>query len=121
MGVARQNAPGEFHLPHSVWVDGQGRVYVCDRENSRIQTFTPDGEFVSQWTDLHRPTDIFFDSAGTAYVSELLPRISVLDPAGQVLARWESPAGHGISGDSRGNIYLAQVGGRRVTLYRKRS
>ena len=120
-GTPGKSAPGEFHLPHSVWVDGQGLVYVCDRENSRVQIFSPDGEFVGLWPDLHRPTDIYFDAAGTAYISELLPRVSVLDPQGQVLARWESPSGHGIGGDSRGNIYLAQVGDRRVTKYVRRS
>ena len=29
--------PGEFNLPHSVVVDAQGKVYVGDRENKRIQ------------------------------------------------------------------------------------
>ena len=36
-GTPGKSAPGEFHLPHSVWVDTQGLVYVCDRENSRVQ------------------------------------------------------------------------------------
>src|SRR5436190_15243210 len=36
---------GEFNLPHSVAVDAQGRVYVADRENARIQVFTPEGKF----------------------------------------------------------------------------
>ena len=34
---------GEFHLPHSLWVDSSGRVLVCDRENHRIQIFTDAG------------------------------------------------------------------------------
>src|SRR5262249_51980618 len=38
--------PGQFHLPHGIAVDGQGTVYVADRENSRVQLFTPDGKFL---------------------------------------------------------------------------
>ena len=39
-GKPGKQEPGEFHLPHSLWVDRQDQVYVCDRENSRIQVFT---------------------------------------------------------------------------------
>src|SRR5438034_8140623 len=45
--------PGEFHLPHSLWVDKQGSVYVCDRENSRIQVFTAEGKFIAQRSEEH--------------------------------------------------------------------
>lgn len=42
-------APGQFNLPHGVDVDMEGKVYVADRENNRVQKFTGDGEFVNQW------------------------------------------------------------------------
>ncbi len=51
-GTPGKQAPGEFHLPHSVWVDRQGMVYVCDRENNRIQVFTTTGHQRSE-TDGH--------------------------------------------------------------------
>ncbi len=35
--------PGQFRSPTSVDVDPQGRVYVADRFNDRIQIFAPDG------------------------------------------------------------------------------
>src|SRR4051812_34783156 len=31
--------PGEFDMPHSIAIDGKGRVYVADRSNNRIQIF----------------------------------------------------------------------------------
>ena len=42
------SGPGQFLLPHAVWVDRNNRVYVLDRANLRIQIFTsgrrvPDG------------------------------------------------------------------------------
>jgi DNA-binding beta-propeller fold protein YncE len=92
-------------------------VYVCDRENSRIQVFNGNGKFVSQWRDIHRPTDIYFNSQQVAYVSELRPSISILDRNGKVLARFDSPSGHGLWVDSVGDIYLAEAGGKRLTKY----
>ncbi|MEX1095926.1 MAG: SMP-30/gluconolactonase/LRE family protein [Planctomycetales bacterium] len=38
------NAPGKFRMPSSVTVDDEGRIYVCDYGNDRIQVFSPDGE-----------------------------------------------------------------------------
>src|SRR5688572_13634240 len=29
--------PGQFRVPHSIWVDRNQRVSVCDRENDRVQ------------------------------------------------------------------------------------
>lgn len=37
--------PSEFNVPHSVVADLQGRVYVADRENNRIQIFDSSGNF----------------------------------------------------------------------------
>ena len=39
------NGPGQFNTPHSIAVDAQGRVYVADRGNRRIQVFDLDGNF----------------------------------------------------------------------------
>jgi DNA-binding beta-propeller fold protein YncE len=121
-GKPGKQEPGEFHLPHSLWVDKQGQVYVCDRENSRIQVFTAQGRFISQWRDIHKPTDIYFDAQEIAYVSEQRPSISVMEKSGKVLARFDTAgSGHGLWVDSTGDIYLAQVGGKTLTKYvRKR-
>jgi len=42
------DGPGQFNTPHSIAVDAQGRVYVADRGNRRIQVFDGEGKFLRQ-------------------------------------------------------------------------
>ena len=127
-GVPGKSAHGEFQVPHCVWVDRQGVVYVCDRDNNRIQVFSRTGEFMDQWNDLHRPTCIYMDADETVYVSEtayvgetLSPRVGIWDKQGNLLERWDSPEGHWLYGDSRGDLYLAEVAEQgKVAKYVKR-
>lgn len=111
-GEPGKTAPGQFHLPHSLLVAHE-RVYVCDRENHRVQVFSLDGEFLDQWTDIQRPMDIAVDGEGMLYVSEggvddSSARVSVLDRDGTVHARFACRgSGHGCWVDSRGDIYVA--------------
>jgi DNA-binding beta-propeller fold protein YncE len=63
--------PGQFNLPHGIALDRFGRVYVTDRENSRIQIFSSEGKFLVEWTDVARPMQIFIDDHDRAFVVEL--------------------------------------------------
>lgn len=110
--------PGEFRLPHSIHSDSENRIWVTDRENSRIQIFEPNGEFITEWTDLIRPTDLCIDD-GIVFVSELCRRLSVFTIDGEVLTRWgneqhaeDDPlfvAPHTVAVDSHGNLYVGEV------------
>ena len=64
------DGPGQFWLPHGIAVDREGTVYVADRENSRVQLFTSDGHYLSQWAPVARPTQVWVDQEGTVFVSE---------------------------------------------------
>jgi hypothetical protein len=44
------DGPSQFNTPHSIAVDTQGRVYVADRGNRRIQVFDGEGKFLRQIT-----------------------------------------------------------------------
>jgi len=46
------NAPGQFNFPRAVAVDAEGRIYVADSGNNRVQVFNPDGSFLRQWGSL---------------------------------------------------------------------
>ena len=126
-GAPGKTAPGEFHVPHGVWVHTDGRVFVADRENNRIQIFSPDGEFLTQWTGLARPCDIYIDADEVVYIPELDGLITLLTIDGKVLSRWTSPTGtgeldggHAVWVDSHGDIYINQnQEGRRLLKYRK--
>ena len=65
------DGPGQFHLPHGIAVDSTGRVCLADRENSRLQWFSPDGEFLEEWTDLARPCEAWIGPDDVVYVAEL--------------------------------------------------
>ena len=114
-GQPGKTSASEFHLPHSLLIDQDERVIVCDRENHRIQIFDLNGEFITMWTDIQRPMDISVDGDGVFCVSEgtvddSSARLSLLDKDGAVLSRFECRgSGHGSWMDSRGDIYLAGV------------
>jgi len=104
----RGDKPGQFTTPHGIWVDKNDRVYVADRENNRVQIFSAEGDFITQWGDLYHPMDIFIDSNDRVYVTDQTPRYSVFSLDGTLLDRGITPdAGHGMWGDSQGNIYLS--------------
>ncbi len=66
----RGEQPGQFNLPHAITLDSEGRVYVADRSNVRIQVFGPDGSFLSEWKspELGRPWAIEYAPDGHLYV-----------------------------------------------------
>jgi DNA-binding beta-propeller fold protein YncE len=132
--------PGEFNTVHNISIDDEDWVYIADRENHRIQVFDSNGKYQSQWVNLamasciviqNKPEKLFYVGEFFAGIREspsglgnwtgkrLGPRISVLNPAGNIVARignlpiglsaGEFVAPHGISLDSKGNIYLGEV------------
>jgi hypothetical protein len=121
-GTWGKTEPNQFHLPHSILVDETHMVYVCDRENHRVQVFSAGGEFKEMWTDLQQPMDIAEFPDGNFLISEgaaggaggKTPRCSVVDKHGKVLARWTSRSAHGCWVDSQANCYLALTGDKSV-------
>jgi sugar lactone lactonase YvrE len=122
--------PGQFAIVHTCCVDANGTVYVSDRENDRIQVFDSDGNYITQWTNMHRPNGMFIGPDGLMYVSELHAnagwrggpaqpaQVSIWQLDGHMLARWggedltseaNSFAPHGLWGDAQGNLYLGEL------------
>ena len=128
-GGPGKGGPNEFHLVHSMIVGDDGLLYVCDRENNRIQIFNADGEFQNMWTDLLRPMDISQSPDGVFCISEggrdarqgftedTDSRISLMNTDGDLLARWTIRGGHGSWIDAHGDIYVGVPDGVGVDKY----
>ena len=120
--------PGEFDLPHGITLDAQGRIYVADRSNLRIQVFEPNGKFLHQWKsdELGRPWGLDVGKDGFLYVmdgGDLKPappdrgRILKLDLKGNILDAWGSFGsydgqlywGHDVSVGEDGAVYATDV------------
>ncbi len=123
--------PGEFGPVHNVTIDGTDRVLVSDRENGRVQIFDYDGGFIDEWTGLMGPADAAIDGDGLVYIVEQGDSInnrmnhqpngiSIYTLGGELLGRWHYErsgnmvGGHGIALDRHGNVYVADLVGKRV-------
>lgn len=105
VGVAG-NAPGQFSFPRAVAVDAEGRVYVADSGNHRVQVFNPDGSFLRQWGSLckldtgegcvgggdgqfNEPWGIAVGQDGSVYVSDTWNhRLQKFTNDGQFVTKW---------------------------------
>ena len=38
--------PGQFRLPHALWIDGRGRIWMADRDNHRVQLYDGKGNLI---------------------------------------------------------------------------
>lgn len=106
--------PGQFNLPHGIAVDSSGLVYVADRENSRVQVFSPDGRFRVAWDWVNRPCDIFIDRGDTIYIAEL-GFVFGNDPVPHLSLMRTAPPGHSpiarVSITNPDGAIIQQIGG----------
>ncbi len=116
----RGSGDGEFNLVHDVAVDTQGRVYVADRNNERIQVFDADGKFLAKWTNIGAPWGLCFSAKENAiYMCDgKYCRIIKLSLEGEVLgtlsaygkAEGKLDYAHSIAIDPvDGSLYTAEI------------
>jgi len=61
------DGPGQFNQPHSLAMDSQGRLFVADRANNRIQIFDQNGRFLDMWYQFSRLSGIYIDANDILY------------------------------------------------------
>jgi DNA-binding beta-propeller fold protein YncE len=130
--------PGEFDTPHAIAMDSQGRLFVGDRQNNRIQIFDQEGKFLDQWHQFSRPSGVYIDKNDNIYVadseSESVAKnhdgwkrgirvgsakdgsVTALIPDPAEKANTTSAA-EGVAADGMGNVYGAEVGPKRMMKY----
>ena len=61
------DGPGEFRTPHGMAFDSQGRLFVADRGNHRIQIFDQDGNHLDSYYQFSRISGLFIDADDNLY------------------------------------------------------
>lgn len=128
--------PGQFRTPHAMEFDSQGRLYVADRGNHRIQIFDQDGNLLEIYTNYSRISGLFITADDTLYAIDSESQGTNhpgwktgvrIGPAGEDrLTGFVPPhahetrvlqgvAGEGVAVDEDGNIYAAEGPGSRPT------
>jgi len=134
--------PGELAIPHGLAFDGEGRLYVADRGNNRVQIFDQDGRFLDEYRQFGRPSDVFIDDDGLLYAIDsesgrlanpgwrkgvrigrasdgevlyFIPPHFIEDEflfPSGITVYSEGAAGDAVTVDADGNIYAGEVGTR---------
>jgi hypothetical protein len=135
---------GQFSSLHALELDSQGRLFIADRDNNRIQIYDQDGNYIECWYQFGRPSGIHIDANDIMYVADsesstALPdyggppspfvrgiRVgSAVDGTVQYFIPDPNPTGpssaaEGVTATDDGIIFGAEVGPRQVVRYQRR-
>jgi sugar lactone lactonase YvrE len=64
------SGPGEFMGAHALAFDSQGRLFVADRSNNRVQILDQNLNFVDEWRHFGRPSGIAILNDDTLFVAD---------------------------------------------------
>lgn len=115
--------PGQFATAHSLAIDGENRIYVGDRGNKRVQVFDNSGKHLADWSGFGNPFGLLVVGKELLASEGDLHKIFVLDADGKVTGSWGDPKSmllpHLMAIDSKGVLYVAEVNGKRVQMYKR--
>ncbi|MDP1932326.1 MAG: peptidyl-alpha-hydroxyglycine alpha-amidating lyase family protein [Gammaproteobacteria bacterium] len=64
------SGPDQFSQPHSLAMDSQGRLFVADRGNNRIQIFDQEGTLLDSWYQFSRNSGVYIDANDIIYAAD---------------------------------------------------
>jgi sugar lactone lactonase YvrE len=116
-------APGEFATAHGLAIDQQDRIYVADRGNNRVQVFTVDGQLAAEWKGFGNPFGLIV-WGGRLVISDgdanRMTHLNLTD--GSIAGQWGDAQTlqlpHLMAEDSRHRLWVAEVNGKRVQIFR---
>jgi sugar lactone lactonase YvrE len=128
--------PGEFRTPHALEFDSQGRLFVADRGNHRIQIFDQDGNYLDSYYEFSRISGLFMTdddmlyaidsetsggnhpgwSTGIRIGSASADVVTAFIPGHAYQDRAWNTAGEGVAVDADGNVYGAEGPGSRPAV-----
>lgn len=110
---------GNFDNPHNIVMDHRDRVYVADRNNSRIQVFDKEGKLLSKWTNIGKPWGLAITPERHIYMTDGdNEKILKLDLEGNILGEFTGGSGtadgqfraaHGIAVGPGEELYVTEV------------
>lgn len=127
---------GEFNLPRDVVIGKEGRIYVVDGGNFRVQIFDNKGKYLQsfgsvgkQLGNFARPKEIAADADGNVYVVDsAFGNFQVFNPDGELMmfvgerAERDAPGRYmlpsGIAVDEDGRVYVVDQWFRKVDVFR---
>ena len=126
------SASGQFLYPYDIAIDSKGIVFVTDPGNNRIQKFSSDGTFLTQFggheCQLNSPYGIAIDSTGSGLVyvsnnddtSHSSPCISVFTTDGLFIRNFgdkDSIYPIGLTFDKEGFLYICNHYNNQLNIY----
>ena len=135
----RGTGEGEFNLPRDITIAPDGRLYVVDSGNFRVQIFDREGKFLKafgsigrQFGNFARPREVAVDRQGIVYVSDAaFGNMQIFTAEGELLlfigsrSDRDEPARYtlmsGVAADADGRVYVADEYFRRVDVFRPAS
>jgi DNA-binding beta-propeller fold protein YncE len=122
------NGPGQFQVAHGIDIDRDGNLWVADRENQRLQIFTPDGAFVREIKYAGLPCGLVIGKRSTFMVNGFAGQLLELDTSGKVIAALgksgtalgEFGEAHMVGVSPKGEVYVADTVNATLTKFVKR-
>ncbi len=134
IGGVGGHEPGQFGFVTNVVQDAAGNYYIGEYgEYDRIQKFTRDGKFITQWGShgnelgqFSRPQSLDIDAQGHIWVADAgNHRVQVFDGDGKLLFHWghegsqpgELEYPYSLKLDGKGAVYICEFGNSRVQKF----